>query len=118
MTTMINSPVDEETYTQLQEIMADEFAELVEFFINDTEQALVALQRCVETQDSVQVGTICHKLKSSCKLIGAFELAEFTHLLEDYREHNNLQVATEHLNSLHTEYPKVLAWLNKQSTTA
>jgi HPt (histidine-containing phosphotransfer) domain-containing protein len=118
MTTMINASVDEETYAQLQEIMADEFAELVEFFITDTEQALVALQYCIETQDSAETGSICHKLKSSCKLIGAFELAKFAHSLEDYREHNNLQVATAHFNSLQNEFPQVLAWLNQQSAIA
>jgi HPt (histidine-containing phosphotransfer) domain-containing protein len=118
MTTMIHSPVDEETYTLLQEIMADEFAELIDFFITDAEQSLVILHQCVAIQDHAQVGAICHKLKSSSKLIGAFDLAEFAHLLEDYREHHNQQTAATHLNSLQNEFTKVLAWLNQQSTTA
>ncbi len=118
MITMINPSVDEETYTLLQEIMADEFAELVECFLTDTEQSIAMLQQGIAAQDSEQVGTICHKLKSSSKLIGAFKLAEFAQLLEDYRKNDDHQMAATHLNSLQGEFAEVLAWLSQQSTTA
>lgn len=118
MTTMIKSPVDTETFGQLQEIMADEFAELIEFFTSDTQECLIALKQGVETQDSAQVGAICHKLKSSSKLVGAFELAEFAHLLEDYRENNDQQTAIIHLSHLQAEFTDVLEWLNKQPIAA
>lgn len=115
MTTMTHTPVDEETYSQLQEIMADEFAELIGLFTTDTEQCLITLKQCVATQDSPQVGALCHKLKSSSKLIGAFRLAEFAHLLEDYRENNDHQAAAFHLSQLQAEYTQVLEWLKQQA---
>ncbi|SEA81687.1 Hpt domain-containing protein [Thiothrix caldifontis] len=112
------TPVDEETYALLQEIMADEFTELVEFFLTDTEQSLVLLQHCVATQDSTQVGTLCHKLKSSSKLIGAFQLAEFTNLLEDYKDHHDQQIARTHLNHLCAEFTQVVGWLKQKPAIA
>ncbi|WML91461.1 Hpt domain-containing protein [Thiothrix lacustris] len=118
MTTTTNTPVDAETYIMLQEIMADEFAELVEFFITDTDQCIITLKQSVEIHDSAQVGAICHKLKSSSKLIGAFELAELAHLLEDYRENNDQQAAAVYLEKLQAEHSKVLEWLKQQPVIA
>jgi HPt (histidine-containing phosphotransfer) domain-containing protein len=118
MTTMIPQPVDAATYIDLQDIMADEFTELVEFFLTDTQQCLIILQQCITTQDSEQVGAICHKLKSSCKLIGAFALAEFAHLLEDYRENNDQAAATKHLSQLQAEFARVIEWINQHTAAA
>lgn len=114
MTTMITSPIDEETYTLLQEIMADEFTELVECFLTDAQQGIATLQQCLATQDSEQVGTICHKLKSSSKLIGAFGMAELTHLLEAYKEDHNQPLAATHLQNLIHEFAQVQDWLGQQ----
>lgn len=111
---MINThtqPVDEETYTTLQEIMGDEFAELVNFFREDAEQALATLPHAIDTANGIDVGGICHKLKSSSRLIGAMEMAEFARLLEEYKRHQNQQLARTHLNALAHEYSRVLAWL-------
>lgn len=118
MNTMINSPVDEETYSMLQEIMADEFDELVECFRLDTEQAVATLQECVDTRNSEHVGAICHKLKSSSKLIGALELAEFARLLENYKYDQNHQEALAHLHKLRSEFARVMDWLSNQHIQA
>jgi FOG: HPt domain len=112
------TPVDEETYALLQEIMADEFTELVEFFLTDTEQSLLLLQQCVDTQDSAQVGILCHKLKSSSRLIGAFKLAAVTNLLEDYKDHHDQQIARTHLNHLCAEFTHVADWIKQQPAIA
>lgn len=112
MTTMIPSPLDEETYTQLLEIMADEFAELVDCFRSDADQAMPQLQQHLEEADSEAVGCICHKLKSSSKLIGAFAMAEFARLLEDYKTHQDQQQAGVHLRHLNEEYARVKEWLD------
>ncbi|OQX02986.1 MAG: hypothetical protein BWK73_40920 [Thiothrix lacustris] len=113
-----HSPINATTYAELQEIMADEFAEIIDFFITDTESSLKLLQHCVDTQDSAQVGTICHKLKSSSKIIGAFELAEFTRLLEDYKDHQNQTAAALHISQMREEFSRVLTWLKQQPAIA
>ncbi|UOG93926.1 MAG: Hpt domain-containing protein [Candidatus Thiothrix sulfatifontis] len=113
-----HSPIDATTYAELQEIMADEFLEIIDFFITDTESSLALLQHCVDTQDSAQVGTICHKLKSSSKIIGAFELAEITHLLEAYKDHQNQTSASLHVKQMREEFLRVLTWLKQQPAIA
>lgn len=112
MTTMITSPVDEETYSQLLEIMADEFTELVDCFRHDADQAVPVLQQYIEAGDSDAVGAICHKLKSSSKLIGAFGMAEFARLLEDYKVTKDQQMARNYLKKLSEEYTLVKEWLD------
>ena len=111
MTNTQTQPVNEETYTTLQEIMGDEFAELVGFFREDAEQALATLPHSIETANSLDVSGICHKLKSSSRLIGAMEMAEFARLLEEYKRHQDQQMAQNHLNALTHEYSRVIAWL-------
>lgn len=117
MTTTITSPVDTATYSQLLEIMADEFVELVDCFRADADDAIPMLQQYVEKEDSDAVGAVCHKLKSSSKLIGAFEMADFARLLEDYKTNQDHQQAMTHLQALSREYARVKEWLDAHLVT-
>lgn len=108
----MTSPVDEETYTQLFDIMADEFTELLDCFRDDANQAFPLLQQHINAGESEAVGAICHKLKSSSKLIGAFEMAEYARLLEDYKDNDNQDLARTHLQQLDEEYARVQEWLD------
>lgn len=104
--------IDEETYTMLQDIMEDEFAELVDVFRKDVLSALDALQQCLAQADAEEVGCICHKLKSSSMLIGAFGMAEFARLLGEYKDDHDLARANRHFQQLVTEYTYVATWLD------
>lgn len=110
--TTITYVIDKQTYNELQEIMAEEFSELVDVFRADTVLALKGLEQSIAQADALQVGCICHKLKSSSKLIGAFQMAEWARLLEMYKDDHNLVRASEHLQQLFTEYARVVAWLD------
>lgn len=112
MSTTINHIIDEATYTELQDIMADEFAELVDFFRKDADASLASLKQCVPAADAAQTGSICHKLKSSSKLIGAFGMAELARLLEEYKDNHDLALASELLQKLEAEYLQVTQWLD------
>lgn len=92
--------------------MAEGFTELVDVFRADTISALSRLEQCVAQADAVQVGCICHKLKSSSKLIGALKMAEWASLLETYKDDHNQARAREHLQALLAEYTQVKAWLD------
>lgn len=118
MSTNASQVVDEETFTMLQELMADEFAELLDFFHKDVTAALTELPVCVQQADTAQVGAICHKLKSSSKLIGAFNMAEFARLLEEFKDDHDQPRATEHLRQLAAEYAQVLVWLESRQVSA
>lgn len=112
MTEPYMTPVDADTYFMLQDIMGEEFAELVGFFREDTEKALSTLQQAITNQDFIHVGGICHKLKSSSQLVGALELAEIATALEDYKQHHNPTAANQQLVALASEYARVAAWLD------
>lgn len=112
MATIMTTPVDEEVYSQLLDIMADEFVELLDCFRDDANQAFPVLQQHIEAAESDAVGAICHKLKSSSKLIGALEMAEFARSLEDYKDDHNQDLARTHLQQLREEYARVQNWLD------
>jgi HPt (histidine-containing phosphotransfer) domain-containing protein len=104
--------IDKQVYNELQEIMAEGFTELIEVFRADTLSALNRLEQSVAQADAVQVGCICHKLKSSSKLIGAFKMAEWASLLETYKDDHDQMRANRHLQALQAEYLQVKAWLD------
>lgn len=104
--------IDKEVYSELQDIMDEGFAELIAVFRADTVLALSQLEHYVAQADPVQVGCICHKLKSSSKLIGAFKMAEWASLLETYKDDHDQTRAKQHLQALLTESALVKAWLD------
>lgn len=110
--TSTTSVIDKQVYNELQEIMAEGFTELIEVFRADTLSALSRLEQSVAQADAVQVGCICHKLKSSSKLIGAFKMAEWASLLETYKDDHDPMRASRHLQALQAEYLQVKAWLD------
>lgn len=110
--------IDKETYHELQEIMAEGFAELIDVFRTDTALALKHLQQCIVEADAARVGCICHKLKSSSKLVGAFNMAEWASLLETYKDDHNQARASEHLQQLVEECARVTAWLDADQPTS
>lgn len=112
MSTTTNHVIDEATYTELQDIMADEFAELVDFFRKDAVASLDSLKQCVPAADAAQTGSICHKLKSSSKLIGAWNMAELARLLEEFKDNHDQVLASELLLKLEAEYAQVAQWLD------
>ena len=112
MTITTAHTIDADTYHELQEIMADEFTELLDVFHQDVVAAIDALQQSITQGDSQQVGIICHKLKSSSRLIGAFGMAELARLLEEYKDDQDQIRAMQHWQQLNTTYTEVCVWLN------
>lgn len=112
MTITTANTIDADTYHELQEIMADEFTELLDVFHQDVVAAIDALQQSITQGDSQQVGIICHKLKSSSRLIGAFGMAELARLLEEYKDDQDQIRAMQHWQQLNTTYAEVCVWLN------
>lgn len=107
-----NSIIDQETYHLLRDLMGEEgFDEIISFFCSDTQQAIHNLQQAISEQRAEYVGGICHKLKSSSKLIGAYNMAELSTELELYTEHNNQAKAKELLNRLESEFSLVKKWI-------
>jgi len=111
--------IDQPTYELLQDLMGEQgFAEVIDFFCSDTEQAIGNLRHAIAEQQADCVGGICHKLKSSSKLIGAFDMAELSTKLEQYTENKDTQLAIQLLDKLETEFRCALHWIEKNKTLA
>lgn len=109
------TPIDPDTYAQLEELMGEEgFQEVIDFFMSDTQQAIKNLPLAINKQQSDYVGVICHKLKSSCKLVGAFSMAELCRLLETYAENKDASFAGQVFSQLEAEFQRVEQQLEQQ----
>ena len=109
-----NNIIDHETYHLLKDLMGEEgFDEIISFFCSDTQQAINNLQQAIAEQRAEYVGGICHKLKSSSKLIGAYNMAELSTELESYTEHRNQAKAINLLGRLESEFSLVKKWIER-----
>lgn len=119
MTTNNSNVIDQETYSLLQDLMGEEgFQEIIEFFCSDTQQALGNLHKAINEEQADYVGGICHKLKSSSKLIGAFNMAQLSTELEQYSENKDTQLAAELLSRLNNEFQLVQHWIETETVVS
>ncbi|CAA6801195.1 MAG: Unknown protein [uncultured Thiotrichaceae bacterium] len=109
------NPIDMDTYSQLEELMGDEgFQEIIDFFMLDTHKAMKSIPHAINHQHSDHVGAICHKLKSSCKLLGAFTMAELCGLLEAYKDNKDDLFAAQTFLKLEAEFQRVEQQLKEE----
>lgn len=115
MSELSMNPIDHDTYCQLEELMGDEgFHQIIDFFMSDTDQSMTTLPQAISAQKPDQVGAICHKLKSSCKLVGAFPMAKLCSSLEQYAEHKDAALAGQVFLKLKAEFEQVEQQLKEE----
>ncbi len=109
-----NEIISQETYELLHDLMGEEgFDEIISFFCSDTQQAIDNLQQAIAEHRAEYVGGICHKLKSSSKLIGAYNMAKLSTELELYTEHKDQLMAIDLLKRLESEFVRVKQWIEQ-----
>ena len=74
--------VDPATIAELQEDMADQFADLVTLLIHEIEVQLGNIQTAIAQGDAEQLYRIAHRLKSGAGSMGAAQLSELARRLE------------------------------------
>ncbi|MCY0966053.1 Hpt domain-containing protein [Parathalassolituus penaei] len=74
---------DNESLQTLQEIMEDEFNELIELFISDSGKRLPAMELAWETRNAVGLRMEAHSFKGSSANVCARELSRLNMELED-----------------------------------
>lgn len=93
--------LDHEILAELRDIMENEFANLIDRFLQDLPVQLNLLQDAVCQNSATQVHRIAHKLKSSCGNLGATRLTEWTRRLEQAGRQNTLDGVAEMLKETH-----------------
>lgn len=113
-----HNPVDTDTYSMLHELMGDEeFTEIVNFFRMDTQQAISNINDAIRDDNAEMISIICHKLKSSCRLIGANDLADMADALEKQKEGLTAD-APVIASKMQTQFNEIINWLDNETVTA
>lgn len=94
--------LDREIILELREVMEDEFADLLQNFLNDLPLQLDRLQQAADRGDADQLYQIGHKFKSSCGSLGALRLAELVQRLEQAGRSNRPDAAARWLEKART----------------
>lgn len=109
---MVNEvPVDRANIEFLQEIMAGEFAELVDVFIQDAEKRINKIKQFIPQQQAIEVSSLAHGLKGSAMNLSAAHLVELCKQLEEQAKQENLSQAIQLITAIEQEYFNVKAFL-------
>ncbi|MEY4588990.1 MAG: hypothetical protein RL497_1066 [Pseudomonadota bacterium] len=100
--------LSEEILGELRELLADNFDELIDRYITDTQSRFNLLQQAVIEMDFKAINYEAHGIKGSSRNMGANPLANILDKLELLgREHNAHNVA-DLLEEAKTEYQRVV----------
>lgn len=115
---MANIPqaIEKQTFILLQELMGDkDLAEIIGLFRTDSQQSIQQLGKAIHTRQATVISGICHNLKSSCRLLGAMQLASLVADLEDFPVETNQQQAIQLQQQIEAEFIRVIQWLDQQT---
>ena len=68
--------IDLNALAELRDVMEDEFAMLIETFLNDSVNRIAHIREALHAQQADQFGRACHSFKGSCINIGVPRLAD------------------------------------------
>lgn len=91
----------------LEEVMEDEFPELVKVFIQDSTPRCDALRAAYAAQDSDQVREIAHSFKGASANLSAVQLAELCFVVETAGRENNLLGLNDKIDAIEAEFAQV-----------
>lgn len=103
----VDTHLDLEAVATLKEIMEDDFALLIETFVNDGTERLAALALEIEQGDADAVRRSAHSFKGSSSNIGALHLAELCLHLETQGSAGELAGLADHLQKVVQEFSLV-----------
>lgn len=93
----------------LEEVMEDEFPELVRVFIQDSTPRCDALRAALVEQDSNQVREIAHSFKGAAANLSATQLAQFCFAVETAGRDNDLAGLSDKIDAIEAEFSQVQA---------
>jgi len=93
----------------LEEVMEEEFPELVRVFLQDSSPRCEALRSAFAAQDSEQVREIAHSFKGASANLSAVQLAELCFVVETAGRENNLAGLNDKIDAIEAEFAQVKA---------
>lgn len=93
---------------------ADILAELIDSYLEDAPQRLVAIHHAVNTEDAAALRSVAHSLRSLSVTIGAMTFGKLCRELEAMGHAGTTVSASTLVSQLETEYQRVEAALQLQ----
>ena len=103
--------LDEQLLAELQQLLGDDYPELVETFLKDSAQRITDLETTIESTVAEDVRHAAHSFKGSSLNMGALRLSELCRQLEEMALNGRLFRATECLEHIKAEFEQVTAEL-------
>ncbi|WP_017939564.1 Hpt domain-containing protein [Zestomonas thermotolerans] len=101
---MDDQHLDNAVLLGLQEVMEDEYPQLLETFINDSRDRLGTLQQALGAADAQTLRLAAHSFKGSCSNMGAPLLAGLCRQLEDAARRECLEEVPALLERIAAEF--------------
>lgn len=103
----MSESVDTDTLTTLQEIMEDDFHELIHTFLEDSEMRIPQLRVQLAAADSEALRLTAHSLKGSSSNLGAKPLADLCFRVEQQAAQQKLDGLEDTLDEIDEEFARV-----------
>ena len=110
---MNSGRIDYQALSELRDMLEDEFVELVETYVRDTNQKLVTLSKLNPPQDADEVRKVAHSLKGASINLGLLRLGEICLDLEAQAKDNIIRDYDQHLEQIQAEVDFVLDELQR-----
>jgi CheY-like chemotaxis protein/nitrogen-specific signal transduction histidine kinase/HPt (histidine-containing phosphotransfer) domain-containing protein len=106
--------LDTTTLVDLEDIMGDELATLVDTYLRDGDVRLRNLREAADRGDSAEVGKLAHSLKSSSANLGAMPLANRARQVEEAARSGTLANPVDSVTALEKLYANAAAALRQR----
>lgn len=105
------SHFDIEALEMLEEIMEDEFPELIRVYIADSDPRLDALKQAVSDNNCLELRELAHSFKGASANIAAMPLADLCYKIEEKAREDILEGIDQLIIATEAEYASVRALL-------
>ncbi len=100
--------IDYNALGELEEILEDEFVELIETYISDTQAKILLLIQGVTEQNSDSVRKVAHSVKGASVNLGVQQLGHICHIIEEAASQGDLDQAVQSLDEVQAEAESVI----------
>jgi HPt (histidine-containing phosphotransfer) domain-containing protein len=103
--------LDYDTLNTLKQVMEDDFALLIDTFVQDSTDRISTLREVIKDTDADLIRRAAHSFKGSSSNIGAPQLSALCSVVEKKALGNNLEDLASDLDSIEQEFAQVLVLL-------
>ena len=104
---------DTEALDMLREVMEEEFGELIQVYMQDSEARLPAIHQASDDGNAESLRELAHSFKGASSNIGAAALAKLCYELENAGRENRLENTASLIAAIEQEYDAVKALLQQ-----